>query len=152
MREIKFRAWDQTEKRFWHFTLQDILERRMAYRGSWDEKIMHGTKTQYSGRKDVDGVEIFEGDLIELEDFDGKYRCIVRFGVYGQDGSGGEYKPDEVLGFYIEALPNQLDRFGYSIPEEFQVTASIVISERLKPRVVDNIFENPGLLEQLNKE
>lgn len=63
MREIKFRAWDKVEKRFWYFTLQEILERRMSYRGSWDEKVLIGEKTQYTGLKDKDGRMIYEGDV-----------------------------------------------------------------------------------------
>ena len=27
MREIKFRAWDKTEERFWYFDLNEVLKR-----------------------------------------------------------------------------------------------------------------------------
>ena len=28
MREIKFRAWDKTEERFWYFDLNEVLKRQ----------------------------------------------------------------------------------------------------------------------------
>lgn len=66
MREIKFRAWDSAEKRFWYFVLQDILKRRLSYRGSWDEKIERGYKEQFTGVHDIHGVEIYEGDIVRI--------------------------------------------------------------------------------------
>ena len=50
-KDIKFRAWDAEENKFWYFTLQEILE-RMSYRGSWDDKILRCEKTQYIGLND----------------------------------------------------------------------------------------------------
>lgn len=160
IREVKYRAWDIEDKVM--RLVKSINYASDGFAGTVRVELVgkphscvHGESCvllQYTGIKDVNDVEICEGDLLELEEFNGKYKSIVRFGVYGQDGSGGEYGPDEVLGFYIEALPNQLDRDGYSMPEEFEMTASMVIAERLKPRVIDNIFENPGILGQLDTE
>lgn len=73
MREIKFRVWDKEEKRFWYFTLEDVLKRNMNYRGSWDEKILKGEKQRYVGLKDKNRKEIYEGDILKCKLHNGKY-------------------------------------------------------------------------------
>ena len=95
MREIKFRAWDEEEKTFWYFTLEDILKRNMSYKGSWDEKILRGEKQQYTNLKDKNGKEIYEGDILKVK-FDvetinlyvkydkGEYR-LIKYGEW-EDG------------------------------------------------------------------
>lgn len=70
-REIKFRAWDESQK-------------YMAYQGTPDleevQSFMHhfGNKIlmQNTGLKDINGKDIYEGDIVVDDD---GYKCDVRF-------------------------------------------------------------------------
>lgn len=58
---------------------------------------------QYTGMNDKSGRRIFEGDIVQHQTYDG-FDCqsVVKFGVYTQDGSGGEYTGKRCLGFYVD--------------------------------------------------
>lgn len=122
MREIKFRAWDESEKRFWFFSLQEILKRRTVYRGSWDEKVLEGPKQQYTGLKDKNGVEIYEGDILTSN--------VQPFKMVNpiKDGHG------------VVRFENGMFKLG----------AISLVTFINKMEVIGNIYENPELLEVQN--
>lgn len=124
MREIKFRAWDKEENRFWYFDLQSVLERQLSYMGSWDRKIAIGEKSQYVGLKDKHDKEIYEGDVIIVRGYSYEEPEFDYVGEVKYMNCGFCIKADEE---YIN-----LDDFEGSYTTTYEVAG--------------NIYENPELV------
>lgn len=69
-REIKFRAWDGVDHMSGPFTLHDIVMRRVEFTS--DAVVM-----QYTGLKDMDGKEVYEGDVVEKSNGDRLWRGVI---------------------------------------------------------------------------
>lgn len=132
MREIKFRVWDEIEKRmhypgptshkdnpWWIDTDEEVIKFSIqdAYNGSDFE----GELMQYTGLKDKNGKEIYEGDLLST-DFMIKEKIQPRLVRW----LGAQFEP-----FYD--VEDQRDNFR-------------VIDGLWDWKVIGNIYENPELL------
>lgn len=108
-REIKFRAWDKENKEMlevedlhWDYTTGEFLIRNTMYSDYFasDDMIL----MQYTGLKDKNGVEIYEGDYLERK-FNIITSGVVEFrkGAFGVRGKDGKFREinlltDEVIG------------------------------------------------------
>ena len=127
MREIKFRAWDSDEKTMCpvyelHFGERIIVARVNARNGKMLLLFSDETNLmQYTGVKDKNGVEIYEGDIIRHQS--GKY------------GTDFEIKWSPILcGFTAMQIES-----GHPSPQLNQGTMCHF-------EVVGNIYENPELV------
>jgi uncharacterized phage protein (TIGR01671 family) len=143
MRELKFRVWCPTSK---HFSTQPWLSCD-GLMMKWDHTSNKSTLTdirfdeyiiqQYTGLKDKNGKEIYEGDIVKAKTWypeeDGlvhptsifDYMGVVKFG-YG--------------GFYICEEQTHESLCFYYESDEFQVFPNSEIE------LIGNIMENPELL------
>ena len=128
MREIKFRAWDKKLKCMYSTdSISLCIDGEICYLdtdGEWvtdmSNRIM---MMQYTGLKDCQGIEIYEGDIIGFDD------CTsTESGYWEQQCIGVVEWCDETVSFEVS---NRLSAESYE-----------VLSECL---VVGNIYENPDL-------
>lgn len=98
MRDIKFRGWDYTEETMiGPFKLLDIQHLDDSEPGK--EYIYDSSAVmQYTGLKDSKSVEIYEGDVIKMVDYENKFNVSWdkvkngwNFGTgFSEDGTGWE--------------------------------------------------------------
>lgn len=128
MREIKFRAWDKELKEYVGInniaidpTNGDVVEL-----GGYEllDVNRFAVLEQYTGLKDKNGVEIYEGDIVQYgEDKDFIFVVIFKYGCfYAHNILGEKFMTDSLLG-------------------------SLVMSEKVS--VIGNIHENADLLEEI---
>ena len=123
MREIKFRVWDKESKEMlsdvslWNDDFTSYLNEHIEYLQDKCELM------QYTGLKDKNGIEIYEGDILE-------------FITFGFDS--------ERFITYIEFINAS---FRLKNGRSLFYFGQIDVSKLDDGRVIGNIYENPELLE-----
>jgi uncharacterized phage protein (TIGR01671 family) len=124
-REIKFRAWDESQKYMAYQGTPD-LETIQSFMFHYGEKIL----MQYIGLKDFNGKKIYEGDIILVN---GKYHKIVKYHEKG----------------FSFCLINICDLKNKNCMDIEQIPNPSWFSDfNRKIEVIGNIYETPELLEK----
>jgi len=121
MREIKFRVWDrETQEMLYYDIIADCMP------GDWQDFYI---LQQYTGLKDSEGIEIYEGD-------------IVHFAVYNANGIV-EWD-NRYYGYQVNLIvrPPEKRQSG----SLFDFVTSIGWCDSYE--VIGNIYENPELLKE----
>ena len=152
MREIKFRVWDNEENKFFEPTYKayagELLDLSIGLGGDLHIRTLKGTEheskfpgrytlMQYTGLKDKNGVEIYEGDVFRIEteeDFgDTRDYYIVTFvkewGMFATLFTG------ERIG-YLNRGVEHLDE---------QMFWTFTLEDAQESEIIGNIYERPEL-------
>ena len=155
MRDIKFRAWCNDQKRMFTKVLignttnpdSDDYTAHCVFRdGNWYHSDEHDNVVfiQYIGLKDTDGCEICESDICEI-------MYYTPFGDKTNDFYGKWVVKNWMGQFVLVSGKERLSfiDFANSISSEYVSNLGTVLdfSEKVNVRVIGNIHQNPELLE-----
>ena len=142
MRDLKFRLIDtksavRIDPKEFFITDSEVFIYYSDFDNSEKADMRHHVILQFTGLKDCNGDEIYEGDILRRRDFPNKKpEFIVRFGQFTD--SPDYYHEVDYLGWYLERV-GENDKYNTSL---------VYVIDMLDGIVCGNIYENPELLER----
>lgn len=120
-REIKFRAWDKENEKMMKVSSLHLENKEISVKENGTFRLFRMQDLmQYTGLKDKNGKEIYEGDIVVLNNIENDNMCIVRY---------------EHSSYRLE---------GWSLREDLSNAEAGFLE------VIGNIYENKNLLEENN--
>jgi len=152
-RDIKFRAWAMGAMRYnvWPTGKGGYGRWQVRREGSETAFVEAGTSKavlmQYTGRKDRDGVEIYEGDIVKMD---------VHKDNSCKDNSCADYyeDPDPVEGYYVGKVTIRASvgvclvkpLFHDELDDSVRQVKVVKGVRGYRSKVIGNIHENPELV------
>lgn len=131
MREIKFRAWDKELEKWANYSITDNrLEFYVQKIDRWriDQRGKRFILSEYTGKNDVNGEDIYEGDVIKAISF-ARWIGVVEYS-------------DENQAFIFDDLDKKYRGKSTVFMNQFDDGFEIL----------GNIYENPELLKELTND
>ena len=156
MREIKFRAYHKERKEIFEIASIDFEEKKVALSNGVIKLLNVDFKqfelSQYTGLKDKNGKEIYEGDILLSSNENGIFLQLIGFGNDDREYSG-------ILNGFKIIDGRLLENDDYEIDECKEFTQELIKAHNipiLQPEntiidgwwVIGNIYENKNLLEE----
>lgn len=137
MREIKFRAWDDINKRIIY---EHVEKNSFTYYGSAEILKRFAIVMQYTGLKDKNGKEIYEGDIVKKMRED-----MSEVDSWSEDDP--RWKDSYNFPLIVDNIDYvTLDRFGFWLKKESFGYEGEDLQAPSDYEVIGNIYENPELL------
>lgn len=142
-REIKFRAWDTTFKK-----MHNVGAITFNANGKFDNELVVDNEDwvqipsyilmQFTGLRDKNGNEIYEGDILRHAYPAGQTCYQILFGEWD---NGDSYEDNERgIGWYLQVISSDLiDRKG-------SITGLLGYPDYKDLEIIGNIYENPELI------